>query len=92
MKRLLPVLACLLLLSESRSFGRDDWGLRVVTTTVDIVIARPFTFAATLIGAAVWTATLPITIPTKTATDSREVMIDAPWQFTFHRPLGDFEE
>jgi hypothetical protein len=93
MKKLLFVCVCALVLgSSSPCNAAEDWGWRVAKTTVDIFIARPFTFAATAIGAAIWTATLPITLPTKTSWDAFDTMIAAPWGYTVDRPLGDFED
>ncbi len=92
MKKFLLILACLVLLTETRASAAEDWAFRVISSCVDIFIARPFTFAATAVGGGVWTAALPITLPTRTAKDSFEILIQAPWQYTFDRPLGDFQE
>ena len=70
----------------------DDWGSRVAATTVDLFIARPFLLGATIGGAALWLVTLPITAPTKTHAEARDVMITTPGRLTFQRKLGDFNE
>lgn len=92
MKKFLLVLGCALFLASSQCQAAEDWGWRVASTTVDIFIARPFTFAATAVGACIWTVTLPITLPTKTSKDAFDVMVESPWNYTVHRPLGDFED
>jgi hypothetical protein len=92
MKKFLLVVMCVLFLGTGRSQAGDDWGWRVARTTVDLFIARPFTFAATAIGAGIWAVTLPVTAATKTHKDAFEVMVEQPWQYTVDRPLGDFDE
>ncbi len=92
MKKLFAALLFAALLAPSSSFAAEDWGWRVGRTIVDLAIARPFTFAATAIGAGVWTATLPITLPTHTSKEALETMVISPWKYTIDRPLGEFEE
>lgn len=92
MKKLFFVLLCTLFCATSRCSAAEEWGWRVAATTTDLFIARPFTFAATIVGSALWVATLPITAPTKTHRDAFDVMIAQPWQYTVDRPLGEFGE
>jgi hypothetical protein len=92
MKKILFALVCALFLFSSECGAAQDWGWRIASTTVDLFIARPFTFAATAVGAVLWTVTLPVTLPTKTNADAFDVMVDTPWHYTFDRPLGDFED
>ena len=92
MKKFFAVLLFVVLLAPSHSFAAEEWGWRVGRTIVDLGIARPFTFAATVIGGAVWTATLPITLPTKTTREALDTMVISPWNYTVDRPLGEFEE
>jgi len=92
MKKVFFVLVCFLFLGSSQTFAAEEWGWRVGRTMVDLFIARPFTLAATAIGGAVWTATLPITLPTKTSKDAFDTIVQSPWQYTVDRPLGDFED
>ena len=80
-----------LLFSGASCLG-DDWSSRVAATSADLFIARPFTFAAMIGGAALWVVTLPITAPTKTHKDALDVMVKSPYRFTFHRDLGEFDE
>lgn len=92
MKKLFAALLFAALLAPGSTFAAEDWGWRVGRTIVDLAIARPFTFAATAIGAGIWTATLPITVPTKTYKDALDTMVISPWNYTVDRPLGEFEE
>jgi hypothetical protein len=92
MKKLFFVFVFAVFLGSSQCQAAEDWGWRIASTTVDIFVARPFTFAATAIGAVIWTATLPITLPTKTNKDAFDTMVATPWAYTVDRPLGDFED
>lgn len=92
MKKLFAALLLLLLLAPGRSVAAEEWGWRVGRTIVDLGIARPFTFAATVVGGAVWAVTLPITLPTHTSREALDTMVLSPWHYTIDRPLGEFEE
>lgn len=92
MKKFLLVLICGLVLAADSRCHAEDWGWRVGRTAVDLFIARPFTLAATGVGAVIWGVTLPITMPIKVHKDAYETMVVEPWQYTVDRPLGEFED
>jgi hypothetical protein len=92
MKKFVLILMCVLFFANSQCQAAEDWAWRVTKTTVDLFIARPFTLAATAVGAVLWGVTLPVTYPTKTSTDAFDVMVETPWAYTVDRPLGDFED
>ena len=92
MKKYFSAVLLLLVLTTTSMQAGEDYGWRVAGTTVDIFIARPFTFAATLLGGAIWTIALPITAPTRTTRDSFDALVRQPWDLTFNRELGDYGE
>lgn len=92
MKKLFTVALLLLLLTTTSTRAGEEYGWRFAGTTVDILIARPFTFVATLLGGVIWTVSLPITAPTRTSKDSFDALVRQPWDLTFHRELGDYGE
>ena len=92
MKKYLLIAGLALCLTGTRCFGTEEWSWRVARTSVDLFIARPFTFAATAIGGVLWVVTLPVTAPTKTHEDALDVMVKTPARYTFQRELGDFTE
>ena len=92
MKKLLPILVCVLILSGGRGLAAEELGWRIASTSADLFVARPFTFALSVVGSALWVATLPITAPTRTSKDALDVMVKTPWQLTVDRPLGEFAE
>jgi hypothetical protein len=82
----------LLLLTTTSTRAAEEYGWRFAATTTDIFIARPFTFAATLLGGAIWTVALPITAATRNSKESFDALVRHPWDLTFNRDLGDYGE
>jgi hypothetical protein len=81
-----------LLFTTTSTRAAEEYGWRFAATTTDIFLARPFTFAASLLGGAIWTVALPITLPTRNANESFDALVRHPWDLTFNRDLGDFGE
>jgi hypothetical protein len=92
MKKFFAVALLVLLLVPNTTRAGEEYGWRLAATLTDIFIARPFTFAATVVGGAIWTVALPITVPTKTTRDSFDALVRQPSDLTFQRELGDFAE
>ena len=90
MKKIFAAVLCVLCLTTATARAEDDYAHNLAGATTDILIARPFTFVASLFGGALWAVSLPITIPTKTTGPALEALVKKPWQLTFDRPLGDF--
>jgi hypothetical protein len=91
MKKLLAICCCALAFAQPAS-AADEYGFRFAAVTTDIFIARPFTFAATVLGGAIWAVSLPITAPTRTSEEALDALVVLPWELTFDRELGDFRE
>ncbi|MEE8558084.1 MAG: hypothetical protein V3T14_09390 [Myxococcota bacterium] len=53
----------------------------------DALLTRPFTLAATIVGAAVYAATFPLTFYAEDGT-LVETLVIAPWDATFKRCIG----
>lgn len=92
MKKFFTAALLLLVLSTASSRAGEEYGWRFASTTVDVFIARPFTFAVTLLGGAIWTVSLPVTAPTKTSKETFDALVRHPWDLTFDRALGDYVE
>jgi hypothetical protein len=58
---------------------------------VDALVMRPLGLVGTVLGAAVTVVTLPFTLPTGSADEAAQYMIVEPAEYTFNRPLGDFD-
>jgi hypothetical protein len=61
----------------------DGWNM------MDLLLARPIGLAAGIIGSAVFVATLPFTIPTRSVDNAAQIFIVRPFSFSFSRPLPD---
>ena len=59
---------------------------------IDIFFARPVTFAATVVGSALFVVSLPITATSHSTHSAARLLIVGPAHDTFGRPLGNFEE
>ena len=57
----------------------------------DAFIVRPVSLAGSIVGAAVFLVTLPFTLVTMSTGDAAKVLLADPLEYTFNRPLGDFE-
>lgn len=58
---------------------------------VDLVVVRPLGIVATVIGTAGFVLALPFTLPSGSTEDTAREWIAAPFEYTFNRPLGDFD-
>lgn len=54
----------------------------------DVVLLRPFGFAATVLGSVVFVVALPFTLPTRSVDKAAKKLVVEPAKFTFARPLG----
>jgi hypothetical protein len=61
-------------------------------TVGDLAISRPFGIVATVIGGAVFIASLPFSLPSGSVKNTADTLVGEPFRFTFKRPLGDFRQ
>ncbi len=66
-------------------------GDRATDMAADLIVVRPLGLVGALIGTAGFIIALPFTIPTGTVDDTAREWIRDPLEYTFNRPLGDFE-
>lgn len=58
---------------------------------VDAVVVRPVGLAVTIVGTALFIATLPVTAPSKSVKQAADALVGAPARKTFARPMGDID-
>jgi hypothetical protein len=91
MKVRLPItiicVLALLLSTSTPALASADSDL--TTTVVDAAVARPFTFALTAVGSALFVVTLPFTAPSGSMNKAAKTLVVSPAKDTFKRPLGD---
>jgi len=65
-------------------------GDRGTDMAVDLVLVRPLSIVGTLLGTAGFVIALPFTVPSGTVKEAGREWVVEPFEYTFHRPLGDF--
>lgn len=78
-----------LILTSTPVFAAETDGFIVI---MDIVIARPFGFAALVIGSAFFVVTFPFAAMSKSTSKTADTLVGEPFRFTFVRPPGDFSQ
>ena len=54
----------------------------------DAIVLRPLGFCGTVLGAAAFVISLPVTVPTKKTDAVSRTLVRKPYSYTFERPLG----
>lgn len=58
----------------------------------DVLLVRPTSLAATAIGTGLFVVSLPFSLLGMNADDAAAALIGKPAEYTFIRPLGDFQD
>jgi hypothetical protein len=90
--RLLVTLICvlaLLLNTSTPAFASGDTD--ATSVVVDVVVARPVTFALTILGSALFVVSLPVAAASGCIDKAAHTLVVAPAKDTFTRPLGDLD-
>jgi hypothetical protein len=83
------VLALLLSTSTPAFAGGDTEATSMV---VDVALARPATFALTIVGSVLFVISLPVAATSGCVSKAGKALVVAPAKDTFTRPLGDFKD
>lgn len=59
---------------------------------VDLFIARPLGLVGSVLGIATHGVGLLFSVPGENFSETGEVLVEAPLNYTFNRPLGHFED
>ena len=92
MKKLAAALLIVFIISTSSTPALADSSDRAFDATVDIILVRPISLAATVVGTAVFIVSLPFSIPSKSVGATAKALVADPFNFTFTRPVGVFNE
>lgn len=87
MRLSLCCVAAVLVLQAPRSWAQEDGSPEVIAA--DVLIVRPVCLAATVIGAALFLVSLPISIATDSTSETGRKLVGLPARATFTRRLGD---
>lgn len=69
--------------------GYPDGWVRVPAAIADVLVVRPVMAVGLAIGAGLFVAALPVTVPTLTADDAGHALVDQT-KSAFTRPIGEF--
>lgn len=82
------VLSALMIVGAAPSTSAfDDHSFEAVAA--DVVVVRPVSFAATIIGTALFLVALPVAAISKSTSETAEALVVRPARMTFSRPLGE---
>ena len=89
MKRTLVWLLSLLLVAGSTpsAFAFEDNSFEAVAA--DVIVIRPFSFVATVLGSALFVVALPVAAISKSTSETAEALVYRPARMTFTRPVGE---
>jgi hypothetical protein len=62
------------------------------SVAVDIAVARPVSFAMTIVGSVLFVVSLPVAAPSGCVDKAAKTLVVGPAKDTFVRPLGDFQD
>ena len=91
-KLLITVICVLALLLSTSTPAFASGDTDAASVVVDVVVARPTTFALTLIGSVLFVVSLPVAATSGCLDKVAKTLVVAPAKDTFVRPIGDFKE
>ena len=92
-RKLLVTVICVLAVWLSTSTPVfADGGNSATAVAVDVVVARPASFALTVIGSALFVVSLPVALTAGCVDKTAHTLVVVPGKDTFTRPLGDFQD
>lgn len=56
----------------------------------DVVLVRPVSLAAVIVGTALFIVALPFSAPSGSVSETAQALVATPFRYTFARPIGDF--
>jgi len=73
---------------QQQQVPKDEFS--AVQMGADLLLGRPLGLVATLVGTALFIASLPFSAAGGNIEQAGKVLVKEPAEFTFKRPLGDF--
>ncbi len=91
-KVIITIICVLALLLTTTTPALASGDTDATSVAVDVVVARPVTFALTVLGSALFVVSLPIAATSGNVNKAAKALVAAPAKDTFKRPLGDFSD
>lgn len=83
------LVVCTLIMSTTPAFASEPTdGMGIVA---DVLIARPVGLVSIVFGTAMYIVSLPFAIPSGSVEKAGKLLVSDPFNYTFCRPLGDFD-
>jgi len=83
-------LSALILSTTTPAFASG--GADPTYVAVDVLVARPISFAATVVGSALFVVSLPVAAISHSVKTTSNVLVVAPAKDVFVRPIGDLDD
>ena len=90
-KLLITVLCVLALLLSTSTPAYASGDTDATSVAIDVVVARPVSFALTILGSVLFVISLPVAATSGCVDKAAHTLVSGPANDTFTRPLGDFE-
>ena len=91
MKKAAMILAILMLVFIGSAVFAEEGYEKDMTSFLDVTLVRPVSLASIVVGTAVFFVALPFSLPSGSVGKTAKMMIVDPIEFTFCRPIGEFE-
>jgi hypothetical protein len=91
-KLLITVICVLALLLSTSTPALAAGDTSATSVAVDVVVARPVSFALTIVGSALFVVSLPFAAASGCVDKTAHTLVVVPAKDTFTRPLGDFQD
>ena len=91
-KLLITVICVLALLLSTSTPAFASGDTDATSVAVDVVLARPVSFALTILGSALFVVSLPVAATSGCVDKAAKTLVVTPAKDTFTRPLGDLED
>ncbi len=83
------LVVCALLASTAQAFAEPPQdGMAIVA---DVLFVRTVGLVSIVAGTAMFIVALPFSLPSGSVEKSGQLLVEDPFQYTFARPLGDFD-
>lgn len=89
MKRIRVFLLTTILLASTIPSARAFDDNTFEAAAADLIVVRPLSFVATVLGSALFVVSLPVAAISESTTETAEALVLTPARMTFKRPLGE---
>lgn len=67
----------------------SNYGTDGEAMLLNVIFLRPVSLIGSAVGAAAWIVSLPFSVPSRSAGEAWDALVETPLNYTFSRPLGD---